>query len=120
MPDEMAPGFAKGESPVQVHTRAEVHQPDDSDSGHSSSYAPGTSPVDNAGYLLPKAYEAAEEGASSPGPAGAEGCSEEKGLRDSAFCPSASSFGPDYHLNSYPPPDYRMVVEEGEQQRLPV
>ena len=122
IPEEVAPGFVKGDSPVQVHTLAEVHQPDDSDSGHSSSYAPGTSPTDNSGYLLPKAYEAAAaEAPSNPKPLGAEGGSEEKkDMRDSAFSPTNSVFSPDYHLNNYPPPDYRLVVEEGGQQDLPV
>ena len=121
IPDEVAPGFAKGDSPMQVRTMAEVHQPDDSDSGHSSSYAPGTSPTDNSGYLLPKAYEAAAEAPSNPKTLGAEGGSEEeKDVRDSAFSPTNSVFSPDYHLNSYPPPDYRLVVEEGGQQDLPV
>ena len=148
IPDEVAPGFVApaapttttttttkdGSSPGQVRTLAEVHHPDDSDSGHSSSYAPGTSPTDNSGYLLPKAYEAAAGGDDAPPSAGgqskslgtAEGGSEEgergggekKGVvaRDSAF----SSTSPDYHLNSYPPPDYRLVVEEGAQRDLPV
>ncbi|KAL8559545.1 hypothetical protein ACOMHN_018708 [Nucella lapillus] len=123
VPEEVAPGFeAKKDSPTQVHTRAEVHQPDDSDSGHSSSYAPGTSPTDNSGYLSPKALEAAADGSSSSAVAapplrgvdgGGEG-DEEKDSRDSVF-------SPDYRFNSYPPPpDYNMVVEDGDQRELPV
>ncbi|XP_070197550.1 vascular endothelial growth factor receptor 1-like [Littorina saxatilis] len=117
IPDEVAPGFVKAESPVQVHTMAEVHQPNDSDSGHSSSYAPGTSPTDNSGYLLPKSYEAAAASVppGSLSSEGAEGGTEEEkdDARDSAFSPTSSVFSPDYHLNIYPPPDYRLVVEEG-------
>jgi hypothetical protein len=64
----------------QVQTLAEVHQtPDDSDSGHSSSYAPGTSPTDNGGYLVPKAYEAAaDSGTSSSSSSKAGGSSSTK------------------------------------------
>lgn len=120
VPDELAPGFVKVDSPMQVHTMAEVHQPDDSDSGHSSSYAPGTSPADNGGYLLPKAYEVAggsigtKEGATMR-----DGASKDRELVDSAFIPTSptdSVFMPDYHLNICPPPDYRLVVEESEQE----
>lgn len=131
VPDEVAPGFVKGDSPLQVRTHAEVHQPEDNDSGHSSSYAPGTSPTDNSGYLLPKAYEAASGPAADAQPSSRQGEEAErssgdmdKELRDSAFSPSTSAtnsvFGPDYHMNNYPPPDYRLVVEDGEQRDLPV
>ncbi|KAK7496610.1 hypothetical protein BaRGS_00012262 [Batillaria attramentaria] len=121
VPDEVAPGFVKGDSPIQVRTNAEVHQPDDSDSGHSSSYAPGTSPTDNGGYLLPKAYEAAAESAPGASGGGAQASAEvDKDLNDSAFSPTDSVFSPDYHMNNYPPPDYRLVVEEGDQRDLPV
>ena len=131
IPEEVAPGFVKGGSPSQVHTQAEVHQPDDSDSGHSSSYAPGTSPTDNSGYLLPKAYEAAAAASESSGPSGsvaagtvggkAEGGQEQKDMRDSALSPTNSVFNPDYLTNCFPPPDYRLVVEdEKPKQDLPV
>ncbi|KAL8622266.1 hypothetical protein ACOMHN_043789 [Nucella lapillus] len=140
--DRASGGFGKEDSPVQVHTLAEVHQPDDSeahqpddsDSGHSSSYAPGTSPVDSSGYLVPKVFEAPAEASSDPVPSGnvemrvdvgeeeeeEEERGDDKDLRDSAFCPSGTLFTGDYHMNNYPPPDYRMVVEHGEQQDLPV
>ncbi|CAL1530864.1 unnamed protein product [Lymnaea stagnalis] len=54
VPDGIAPGFSLD---GQVHTVAEIHQPEDNDSGHSSSYE-GTGPtsvggMDNDDYLVP-------------------------------------------------------------------
>lgn len=156
VPEEVAPGFVKAassqdqDSPgMQVRTLAEVHhQPDDSDSGHSSSYAPGTSPTDNSGYLVPKSFEAAADSghssSSSTHKAGSLTTRDEDGrrmkrrrkeeekeegglmeeaeeeLRDSVFSPPSCVFSPDYHLNSYPPPDYRAVIEEVDQRGLAV
>lgn len=121
IPDEMAPGFVKRESPRQVRTLAEVHQPDDSDSGHSSSYAPGTSPTDNAGYLLPKSFESTGSSSGSQETRSSQGRSREHKDLGVVLSPTDSVFSPDYHLNSYPPPDYRLVVEEeGGERELPV
>lgn len=42
-------------SPAHVNVRADVHRSDDTDSGHSSTYAPGTPPdIGNDGYLVAK------------------------------------------------------------------
>ena len=51
IPDEIAPGFEQGLLPSGIHTLPEVHRRDDSDSGHSSSYAPGSWPGNNADDL---------------------------------------------------------------------
>ncbi|XP_050417001.1 vascular endothelial growth factor receptor 1 isoform X1 [Patella vulgata] len=82
-------------SPVQLRTRADIHCPDDTDSGHSSSYAPGTSPVDNNGYLVPKLLEEPEKKTNSAG---------DRSFSSSAFHNSL--------FNDSPPPDYRAVMEE--------
>ncbi|RUS88306.1 hypothetical protein EGW08_003944, partial [Elysia chlorotica] len=56
LPDALAPGFLPEED-NQIHTVAEVHQLEETDSGHSSSYeGAGLSPViavENNDYLIP-------------------------------------------------------------------
>ncbi len=104
----------RSESPEQFDTQVDVHNPDDSDSGHSSSYAPGSSPVDNNDYLIPKALESADteplfpvkqtdnEALRYPG--------KDNHSDVSVRSRGSSGFHSDYR--DVPPPDYTAVMED--------
>jgi hypothetical protein len=85
-------------SPQHVNTLADVHRNDDTDSGHSSTYVPGTSPPDTGddGYLIPKT-----------GPDG--GFVKKNGNKKN----KSSEFTQDYHEDR-PPPTHSTVVEDSE------
>lgn len=80
---------------------ADVHKADDSDSGHSSNYAPGTSPVDGSGYMIPiNERTSSEIDRKNPGKS-----------KESSVCSNASSgFHTDYRLELHQPPTYGAVV----------
>jgi len=86
------------QSPQHVNTLADVHRNDDTDSGHSSTYVPGTSPPDTGddGYLIPKT-----------GPDG--GFVKKNGNKKN----KSIEFTQDYHEDR-PPPTYSTVVEDSE------
>ncbi|XP_012937860.1 vascular endothelial growth factor receptor 2 [Aplysia californica] len=84
VPEMIAPGFTPGsETNSQVQTVAEVHQHEDNDSGHSSSYE-GAGAAANDDYLVPISVEMPEEQA-PPVPSGAQPHSQrERGDRTTA------------------------------------
>lgn len=89
-----------------VDTQADVHhQEDDSDSGHSSTYAPGTSPeTGNDGYLIPKL-----------GPDGQVFMENKKPVQtsvDDSF--TSSGLHSDYRYGDLPPPTYSAVVRDSD------
>lgn len=87
-------------SPNNINTSVDVHRNDDTDSGHSSTCVPGTSPPDTGddGYLIPKS-----------GPEG--GFTKKNGNKKNQL----DSFSTDYrHGDDQPPPTYSTVVEDGE------
>jgi len=91
------------ESPTQVHCQADVHRPDDTDSGHSSTYAPGTSPDIGAdGYLVPKA-----DGI---------GFTTKPKKEEEEEMPfmSPGVYSPDYRYGNHPPPTYSAVIQDGD------
>ncbi|CAG5129483.1 unnamed protein product, partial [Candidula unifasciata] len=67
VPDMIAPGFASADN--QVETTADIHQEEDSDSGHSStcevSGSPSFSGIDNDEYLVPLSPLEQQEGGDS-------------------------------------------------------
>ncbi|XP_029643821.1 vascular endothelial growth factor receptor 1 isoform X2 [Octopus sinensis] len=76
------------------HTKAQVHHQEDSDSGHSSAYAPGTSPnINNDEYLLPQSIAC-------------------KKADDLLTGDNLDSFGSPYPYNDVAPPDYSAVMED--------
>ncbi|XP_041359832.1 vascular endothelial growth factor receptor kdr-like [Gigantopelta aegis] len=107
-------GSTTNQLPAEDRVRAEVHQQDDNDSGHSSSYAPGTSPMENNGYLVPKAVDVLMGGGETD-PLFSE---KDKGS-DSGNCVSGAGFPPDYRYSDLSPPDYRAVMEDAAHHDLP-
>ncbi|XP_046352612.1 vascular endothelial growth factor receptor 1-like [Haliotis rufescens] len=111
---EKALDKARSESPVQFHTQADVHNPEDSDSGHSSSYAPGSSPVENNGYLVPKALDSEPlvypMAKPKPIPSQVNYQHKENCSNESVCTCSSSGFDSDYR--DVPPPDYTAVMED--------
>ena len=92
------------ESPLQVNTRADVHRSEDTDSGHSSTYAPGTSPdIGNDGYLIPKTGPDSQTVFVEPG------TPDSKGLDHSV---RSSEFGNEYQFS--PPPTYSAVLQDSD------
>ncbi|XP_069130208.1 vascular endothelial growth factor receptor 1-like isoform X4 [Argopecten irradians] len=88
------------ESPTQLNTRAEVHRSDDTDSGHSSTYAPGTSPdIGVDGYLVPKT-----------GPDGTQFVSSKKPKKEE----DCSGVNSDYNYHDRPPPTYSAVIQDSD------
>ncbi|XP_060082927.1 vascular endothelial growth factor receptor 1-like [Ylistrum balloti] len=88
------------ESPTQLNTMAEVHRSDDTDSGHSSTYAPGTSPdIGVDGYLVPKA-----------GPDGTQFVATKKPKKEE----DSSGVNSDYNYQDRPPPTYSAVIRDGD------
>ncbi|CAG2188022.1 FLT1 [Mytilus edulis] len=88
------------QSPLNINTSADVHRNDDTDSGHSSTCVPGTSPPDTGddGYLIPKS-----------GPDG--GFVKKNGNKKN----KSNNFSTDYrHAEDQPPPTYSTVVEDSE------
>ncbi|XP_056009649.1 vascular endothelial growth factor receptor 1-like isoform X2 [Ostrea edulis] len=89
-------------SPANINMRVDVHRSDDTDSGHSSTYAPGTPPdIGNDGYLVPSKMGPDQtqifvsNNKSSP-PKNKSKCSE---------------FTKDYHD---PPPTYSTVLQDSD------
>ncbi|XP_062606193.1 vascular endothelial growth factor receptor 3-like, partial [Saccostrea cucullata] len=88
-------------SPSNTNMRVDVHRSDDTDSGHSSTYAPGTPPdVGNDGYLVPKMGPDQTQvfvlkNKSSP-------------AKNKSKC---SEFTKDYHD---PPPTYSTVLQDSD------
>ncbi|GAB1601667.1 vascular endothelial growth factor receptor 1-like isoform X5 [Argonauta hians] len=75
------------------HTKAQVHHQEDSDSGHSSAFAPGTSPnINNDEYLLPQTIK--------------------KQTEDLLTGDNLDPFGSPYPYNDVAPPDYTAVMED--------
>ncbi|OWF52925.1 vascular endothelial growth factor receptor 1-like isoform X2 [Mizuhopecten yessoensis] len=88
------------ESPPLLNTRAEVHRSDDTDSGHSSTYAPGTSPdIGVDGYLVPKT-----------GPDGTQFVEPKKTKKEE----DSSGVNSDYNYRDRPPPTYSAVIQDGD------
>lgn len=83
---------------INEKEKESVHRNDDTDSGHSSTYVPGTSPPDTGddGYLIPKT-----------GPDG--GFVKKNGNKKN----KSREFTQDYHEDR-PPPTYSTVVEDSE------
>ncbi|XP_033742928.1 vascular endothelial growth factor receptor 1-like isoform X3 [Pecten maximus] len=95
--NEVNPG---DESPTQLNTRAEVHRSDDTDSGHSSTYAPGTSPdIGVDGYLVPKM-----------GPDGTQFVTSKKPKKEE----DSSGVNSDYNYQDRPPPTYSAVIQDSD------
>ncbi|KAK3099579.1 hypothetical protein FSP39_006473 [Pinctada imbricata] len=92
------------ESPLHLNTRADVHRSEDTDSGHSSTYAPGTPPdVGNDGYLIPKTGPDSQMVFVEP-----ETPSKSVSTSDTR----SNEFGHDYHFS--PPPTYSAVLQDGD------
>lgn len=99
----MLPLQEAGHLPSDAHSiqriKAQVHHQEDSDSGHSSAYAPGTSPdMSNEEYLLPKSMG--------------------KRPDDLKVDDAMDSFGSPYHYNDVAPPDYSSVMEDVGEEAL--
>lgn len=99
----MLPLQDAGQLPSDAHSiqriKAQVHHQEDSDSGHSSAYAPGTSPdMSNEDYLLPKSIGKRPE--------------------DLKVDDAIDSFSSPYHYNDVAPPDYSAVMEDVMEEAL--
>lgn len=102
MSNEIGNEASKADSPVRLRTEAVIHRNEDTDSGHSSTYALGTSPdnVDDSGYLVPNSknlhsplFQKMEKGRNNSK-------SHDSGIQN------------DYHYGDLPPPEYSAVMEE--------
>nr|XP_022322562.1 vascular endothelial growth factor receptor 1-like isoform X2 [Crassostrea virginica] len=90
-------------SPAKLNVRADVHRNDDTDSGHSSTYAPGTPPdIGNDGYLVPKLGPDQTQTFVAPNK------SSPPQNKPKTKC---SEFTKDYHD---PPPTYSTVLQDSE------
>lgn len=90
-------------SPAHVNVRADVHRSDDTDSGHSSTYAPGTPPdIGNDGYLVAK---------SGPGQTMIFVANNKSSPPKNKTKTKCSEFTKDYHD---PPPTYSTVLQDSD------
>ena len=102
-------------SPTHLHTLADVHRSEDTDSGHSSTtYAPGTSPDIGAdGYLVPKTDEDGTQTFGEKPDTKIDTAPTTDSTSDSNFDRESG-----YNSSNHAPPTYSACLQDSDVQNL--